>query len=142
MHGKIPTWTQADRLRKARKEAGLTPEELAEQLRVSAVTIRNYEGERTRPNYPTLMAWATITDVPIEWLTAGTVPAEQMAGVGGDAWSTELHALEGHPAPRNRCFSPDAHPQLPGFDDGRVWIGAAPVCDLSRRAIAELVRAA
>lgn len=78
MHGRTPQWTQADRLRKARKDAGLSPEELAAELRVTPATVRNYEGERTHPNYSTLMAWATICDVDPLWIETG-VSSDQKA---------------------------------------------------------------
>jgi transcriptional regulator with XRE-family HTH domain len=64
----LPDWNLGERLHKARSTAGFTSDNLAAHLGCSERTIRNYESGATRPNRATLMAWATLTDVPLWWL--------------------------------------------------------------------------
>jgi transcriptional regulator with XRE-family HTH domain len=65
---RIPDWNRGERLRKARKSADLSTDEVAVHLGCSERTVRNYEMGATRPDRPALMAWATLTDVPLWWL--------------------------------------------------------------------------
>ena len=74
MRGRIPEWTTAERLRKARREAGMTPEDMALRLHVSAATVRNYEAGRTHPTYPTVVLWSTICGVDETWLAGHETP--------------------------------------------------------------------
>lgn len=71
--GRIPTWTVADRCRKARESAGYEQAQLADLIGVSRATISNYEGGRTQPRKIVLNAWAMATGVPVAWLRDGTV---------------------------------------------------------------------
>lgn len=87
----LPHWTLGERMSKARESAGMTRRQMADELRVSERTIRNYEGEHTRVTRDTVMAYAAITGVPVWWIEAD----------GGSAT----------PAPRSRC-SPLIHEQL------------------------------
>lgn len=127
---KIPQWTLADRMRKARREAGMTPEEMADALQVSAVTVRNYETERTRPSHPTLVVWAQVSGVPLEWLRYGDVSGSAGAeegpedAVGGGATPIGRPVPGGLPAARSRCFAELEPPRLPGAGAG-VWMGTA-----------------
>ena len=71
----VPEWTITDRLRKARENAGLSPEQLAHDIDVSRATVYNYESpayERKRRPIA-LKAWAVRCGVPYEWVKAGTV---------------------------------------------------------------------
>ena len=87
---RIPTWTSADRLEKARKDAGLSGSELAECIGVSRSTIVNYES----PNYSkkrrpiVLKAWAqefTGVSPPTPQLTMHACDAAQACmGIGGN----------------------------------------------------------
>lgn len=63
-----PEFTLGDRLRKAREWAGLTQQELADEMGVSRKTIVNYEHGATRASKLVLRAWSLTTKVPIEWL--------------------------------------------------------------------------
>ncbi len=60
-----PTWTLADRLRKARLHAKLRQSELAHRLGLGEST-----GARI-PLKPVAQMWAQICDVPFEWLDGG-----------------------------------------------------------------------
>ena len=67
----IPTWTLADRLRKAREDANLTQQELAELTGISHTSIKNYEGGKRTPRVLYLRAWSEATGVPACWLDSG-----------------------------------------------------------------------
>lgn len=64
----IPEWTTGDRMRKARRHAQIRTDEMAEQLGCSRTTITNYESGRSEPTGATLIAWATLTGVELDWL--------------------------------------------------------------------------
>ena len=70
MQATVPTWTLGDRLRKSLQHAGLTPEDMADHLGVSATSVRGWMADRHTPNRATVMMWATITSVPLDWLAA------------------------------------------------------------------------
>ena len=61
-------WTLGDRLAKARRAAGISSQEMAEALEITRNTVGNYEHGRTIPGRAMIMAWAAITNAPIEWL--------------------------------------------------------------------------
>lgn len=68
----IPVWTMGDRFRKAREDAGLTQQELADALDVDRNTISAYEMDlRKRPQKGTVKRWAIRCGVPVEWLLGG-----------------------------------------------------------------------
>lgn len=69
-------FTRADRLTKALSFAGITQQEIADDLNVSRQTIGNYISGRTRPSRAVIMAWAMRTGVPLEWIETGELPAE------------------------------------------------------------------
>jgi transcriptional regulator with XRE-family HTH domain len=73
--GVIPTWTIADRLRKAREVTGMDQREFADHIGISRNTVTNYEtGKTTRFSRPMLAAWAMATGVPLEWLEGMKAP--------------------------------------------------------------------
>jgi transcriptional regulator with XRE-family HTH domain len=73
----IPVWTAGDRFRKAREDAGLTQQELADAIGVDRKTISAYElDERKRPMKVVVSGWALRTGVPASWL---------LTGIGGPA---------------------------------------------------------
>ena len=71
-HRIVPAWTMGDRLRKAREQADLSSQQMADHLVVSRNTIRNYESGHTT-NIPAakLAKWAEVTRVPAVWLLTG-----------------------------------------------------------------------
>lgn len=70
----IPVWTLGDRLRKARENAGLSQQELADAIGVARNTVGNGELGDHRPLPITLRAWADATGVPLTWLLTGDTP--------------------------------------------------------------------
>ena len=60
------------RIRKARKEAGLTQEDMANLLSVTTRAYQNYEKERVP--FRSLAKIAALTNVSQEWLLRGDVP--------------------------------------------------------------------
>jgi transcriptional regulator with XRE-family HTH domain len=69
----VPAWTLADRLRKARINAGLEQAELETMTGISRKSISNYENGYTEPNKPVLLSWAMACGVDLDWL-AGEGP--------------------------------------------------------------------
>ena len=66
----VPEWTQADRLAKARRFAGLSQQELADRLDLGARTINRYEaGEIAKRTV--VLSWAMACGVSAEWLLNG-----------------------------------------------------------------------
>ena len=70
---RVPEFTLGDRLRKAREHAGVTTDEMAVVIDVTARTIGNYENDRTPVRGPVIKEWAMRTGVPYEWLRTGHV---------------------------------------------------------------------
>lgn len=66
-----PRWTLGERLAKARRWAGLTPDEMAEALGRSPRSIRNYEHDTGNVPLNVLRQYAARTGVPIIWLIEG-----------------------------------------------------------------------
>ena len=73
------TWTLGDRLRKARRFAGLTAVDMAEHLRLSANTISNWENDNTVPTRAAVLVWAARTGVPVAWLDGDDQAIERPA---------------------------------------------------------------
>ena len=76
----VPEWTLADRLRKARGDAGYSQAELATVTGISRQSINRYETGRAVPDRSKLLAWATACHVDYEWLTGGS-PEDQLLSV-------------------------------------------------------------
>lgn len=66
----------ADRLRKTLTVNNMSVEGIAEQLHLSRNTIGNYLSGRTIPDHRTLVVWAGMFAVPVEWLTDGVWPTD------------------------------------------------------------------
>lgn len=69
----IPSWKVADRLRKAREEAGLGVSEFAEEIGVHRRTVSRYESG-AKPPKSILLLWQMRTGVPVQWLLTGEEP--------------------------------------------------------------------
>lgn len=84
----VPKFELRHRLTRSLEHAGMTPEDMAQQLGLTAATIRNYMGGRTHPQVPTIREWADITHVPRDWLLNGIEPGRDEGpdpdGVGAD----------------------------------------------------------
>ena len=69
----IPEWTAGDRFRKAREDAGLSQQELADAIGVDRNTVSAYElDHRKRPMKMVVNAWALRCAVPVSWLINGS----------------------------------------------------------------------
>lgn len=73
-----PPITVGDRLRIARRYAGLDQEQLAELIGVARSTISNAESGRVKPRRITLRAWALACGVPLSWIEHGMGPWAQI----------------------------------------------------------------
>lgn len=62
------------RIHAARREKGLTQEQLAEAVGKSRVAVAQWETAQTRPRHPTLVKIAKALNVSIEWLESGVSP--------------------------------------------------------------------
>ena len=78
-HLELLSWTVGDRLRKARRAAGISTGRMADLLVVTANTIGNYESDRTRLPAGKLRKWAEVTGVPAEWIETGADPGPDPA---------------------------------------------------------------
>lgn len=63
----LPPLTLGHRLRIAREYAGLEVQQMAHELGVSRNTVGRYEAGHP-PRRDTIIAWAEITDVDLDWL--------------------------------------------------------------------------
>lgn len=63
----VPVWTLGDRLTKAREHAGLTQQQMADQLQIGRRSIVRYESDRTPPR-SIVIAYSAVTAVPLWWL--------------------------------------------------------------------------
>jgi len=68
--GRVPEWTVADRLRKAREAAGMEQTQLAQVAGISRATISAAENG-SRPARATMRLWALATGVPLVWIETG-----------------------------------------------------------------------
>lgn len=86
----VPEWTFGDRLRKARRVAGLSQAELADALGVSTARLSNWEAGYNLPRdlVRTANAAGVATGVATEWLL-GLLP-EQSRCFTQDAWSDPM----------------------------------------------------
>lgn len=67
----------------ARKQAGLTQEELADRLHVTRQTISNYESMRSQPDIQMLVQLADCLQVPVEELIYGRGAKRPARAFGG-----------------------------------------------------------
>lgn len=101
----VPQWTTADRLRKIRREAGLTGAEMATLLGYSPKRYEAWENGRNRPTDPVELA-RKIQDtlgVPASW-TLGLDTSGGRNGVRHAVTQTYMLRSRG---PRTRLHRPD-----------------------------------
>jgi transcriptional regulator with XRE-family HTH domain len=65
------TWTLGDRLAKARKVAGISAQDMADELGVSVSMVSRYENDKSPLRRSYLRTWAQITGAPLDWLIEG-----------------------------------------------------------------------
>lgn len=65
-------WTRGDRLAKARKQAGISVEDMAKHIGVSVATIGNIEHDRTPVKRAYVLGYHLATKVPLEELDPDT----------------------------------------------------------------------
>lgn len=88
----IPEWTTGERLRKAREDAGLSQQQLADEISVSRRQIIYYENNAKTPTRGEFLLWQMITSVPAEWLKTGMRPENN----GGPDGTTPGEKLQIH----------------------------------------------
>lgn len=66
----VPEWTLGDRLRKARRYAGLSQQEMADALNVPVNRLGNWEAGYNQPRsvVDIVNRWAEVTHVDVSWL--------------------------------------------------------------------------
>jgi transcriptional regulator with XRE-family HTH domain len=64
----VPEWTLGWRLQRALAHAGVSVEEMADELGVTRQTIGRWLHERGEPKRGYLKLWALRTGVPLAWL--------------------------------------------------------------------------
>ena len=77
------TWTLGDRLRKARRVAGFSTEEMGKRVGVSRQAINSYELDARSPKLPTLLKWAEETGAPFDWVCRGEPPTMRLMTMPG-----------------------------------------------------------
>ncbi len=96
----VPVWTVGDRMRKARREAGLERKAIAEYLGVTPSAVSRFELRKNAPRLGTLRLWAQRCDVPLQWLIYGEIPPGPKARSEGSKSKAEQ-------AKRDNGCSPD-----------------------------------
>jgi transcriptional regulator with XRE-family HTH domain len=67
----VPPWTLGWRLLRALAWAGLTAEQMADELGIHRTTVSRWTHDRGRPTKGYLKLWALRCGVPYEWLVSG-----------------------------------------------------------------------
>lgn len=72
----IPEFDQADRMKKALRDARMSTTAMAEFLGITRETAGRYMSGAAKVPLQTLRLWSLRTGVPMEWLTDGIVPED------------------------------------------------------------------
>ena len=72
----VPTFDQADRMKKALRDVGMSTTEMAEFLGITRETAGRYMSGAAKVPLQTLRLWSLRTGVPMEWITDGVVPSD------------------------------------------------------------------
>ena len=73
--GMIPSFTVADRLRKAREVTGMDQTQFADRAGLSRAGVSKAERGETVPRRSTLKLWALTSGVPLHWIETGEAPS-------------------------------------------------------------------
>jgi transcriptional regulator with XRE-family HTH domain len=73
--GTVPSFTVADRLRKAREVTGMDQAEFAEHAGLSRTGVSKAERGESTPRRSTLKLWALASGVPLYWIETGVAPS-------------------------------------------------------------------
>lgn len=86
---RIPEWTFADRLRKARQEVHLNQRDFAERLQVTAAAYAQWEAGNARPRDVVTIAKRVelLAQVPASWLLDLAPTPVPAAAAVGDEWA-------------------------------------------------------
>ena len=70
MSSTIPKWSLGDRIRKARREAEMSQQELADAIGVKVGSVSSWEADSAKPRdtFTVVSAIAEATDVSVVWL--------------------------------------------------------------------------
>lgn len=82
MDTNLLTMTFGERLAKARRIAGFTQQQLADQLGVGRKMVLAYEADARAPRRATVLAWSYVTDVPLSWLETGEISGDSGGATG------------------------------------------------------------
>ena len=105
--------TIGERIKAARKQAGMTQQELADRLGISYVGISNWESGKRKPKQETLERIAAVLDVPLGVLTNTHYMGEmELSEFVNRAWPRADHHLkearqEGDPEEREHNRLPE-----------------------------------
>jgi transcriptional regulator with XRE-family HTH domain len=97
---RIPEWTLGWRLQRSLAHAGVSVQEMADELGVSRGTISRWCNDHNRPRRSDLRLWALRTGVPLDWLMGEFAPQHGFisvqtripAGIPGQPVATPGHA--------------------------------------------------
>lgn len=86
-----------ERLGNAREASGMSREDLANRLGVKLETVDNWENGKVQPRANRLQTIATLLNVPLLWLLAGSqqVPRSQAAGSPKELLLQKIDELDG-----------------------------------------------
>jgi transcriptional regulator with XRE-family HTH domain len=82
----VPAEVLGERLRRARRAAGLSTSEMASELGIHRNMISRWENGRDQPKRMVLLAWAMRCGVPLEWLEHGEVDGLPTGRYDGIVW--------------------------------------------------------
>lgn len=99
--GQIPEWTLGWRMQRALAHAGISVNEIADEMGVSRATISRWINDKgTAPRTIYLREWALRTGVPYEWLSGDPSPRgglRAQVSAGFNSWpksrATHRHLL-------------------------------------------------
>ena len=61
-------FTLGDRMRKSMQVAGITSAGMSDRMHVAPQTVARWIRDASRPTMGNIIAWSTITGVPVDWL--------------------------------------------------------------------------